>query len=131
MKRGYVINTQMVIESARFDLNGYKVKTTIIKKHGAILRYLRTTDRADLKICSTLFSYPMILALKSIILSVLRYMRVIPGVFGAFWGDFWPFSASLSQKGPKMVVFQKTKKFDFSNFFVQKWVEWPGLGIFE
>ena len=57
-------------------------------------------------------------------------MRVIPGVFGAFWGDFWQFSPSLSKKWCKMVVFQKTKKFDFFNFFVQKWVEWPGLGKF-
>ena len=86
------------------------------------------TCRADLKICGTKNFYPMILVPKSIILSVLRYMRVIPGVFRAFWGDFWEFSPSLSKKWCKMVVFQKTKKFDFSNFFVQKWVEWPGLG---
>ena len=61
-------------------------------------KQLRTTDRADLKICGTNFSYPKILGLKSIILSVKTHMRVIPGVFGAFLGDFWPFSPSLSKK---------------------------------
>ena len=47
-KRGKDINTQMVIESARFDINGYKAKTTIIKKHGAILRYLKTAQRCEM-----------------------------------------------------------------------------------
>ena len=68
--------------------------------------HLRTTDRADLKICGTKIFSPMILGLKSIISSVKTHMMTIPGVFGAFSGDFWPFSPSLSQKWS---FFRKTK----------------------
>ena len=50
-----------------------------------------------------------------------------PRGFRSFLG--W-FLAILGEPIQKMVDFQKTKKFDFSNFFVQKWVEWPGLGMF-
>ena len=92
--------------------------------------YLRVKDRADLKICGTNFSYPMILSRKSIILSVLRYMRVIPGVFGAFWGDFWPFSPSLSEKWSFL---RKTKKSIFSIFFFRSGLNglaWASLQYF-
>ena len=71
------------------------------------------TCRADLKICGTKNFYPMILVLKSIILSVLRYMRVIPGVFGAFWVIFGRFH----QAYPKNGRFSEKRKIQFFNFF--------------